>query len=288
MSSIIIACSGAKHIAKKLAAKLRFQYSELEIHKFPDNEIDIRFLKPIKRKKVYLVQSFYADLNQKIIETLFAAHTAKDLGAKKINLIAPFFPYLRKDKRFKPGECISAKVMQKLFKIFNKIYIAEPHLHRIKKIKKAMPNGIRISTANEIAKYIQKLPAKNYILIGPDIESKQWVDVVAKILKKKPIILRKIRYGARKVKIKPIKLPLKNRNLIIIDDMISTGHTMLETIKQLKKLKPRKIYCIATHGIFAENAIKKLRKYCQVIVTNTIPSSAAKIDITKAIAKLVK
>jgi ribose-phosphate pyrophosphokinase len=282
--SLIISCSGAKHIAKKIANKAKAEYSELQIKKFPDNELDIKFLKNLKNKEIILVQSFYQNINEKIIETLFAAYTAKDLGAKKVNLIALYFPYLRKDKRFKPGECISAKVMVKLFSIFNKILIVEPHLHRIKKLKKLFPNAKKIEVSKEIATYLKKRNIQNPIYLGPDIESKQWVSKVTKHLKAKPVVLRKIRYSSRKVKIKiPKKIKIENKNIIIIDDIISTGHTMLQTIKTIKKFKPKKIYCICIHGIFAENSLSKLKKYSEVISCNTIPSPVSKIDITNSI-----
>jgi len=289
MSNLVVACSGSKHITKKIAKKLKASYSELKIKKFPDNELDIQFQKNPKKRNLFLTQSFYGNINKKIVETLFAAHTAKDLKAKTINLIALYFPYLRKDKRFKSGECISAKVMTKLFSIFNKIYIVEPHQHRIKNIRKLFPNSKRIIIAKDIASYIKNKKIKDAIFIGPDIESKQWVTETTKFLRTKPIILKKQRLGSRKVKIKlQKKIKIKDRNIVIIDDIISTGHTMLETIKELKKLKPKKIYCITIHGIFAENALKKLKKYAQVVSSNTIPSKVAKIDVSETIAKQIK
>ena len=216
MKKLVIACSGARHIGKKIAQKLKADYSELSVIKFPDKEFDIRFLKEIKGREILLIQGFYNDLNAKIIETLFAGHTAKDLGAKKVNLLALYFPYLRKDKRFKPGECVSVEVMVKLFKIFDKLFIVEPHLHRIKNLRKLFSNGKRITVIPIIADYIKNMKIKNPVFIGPDIESVQWAKHVADLLGEKPIILKKVRYGARKVKIKTLKqINLKGKNIII-------------------------------------------------------------------------
>jgi|TARA_Y100000034_G_scaffold109178_1_gene140178 ribose-phosphate pyrophosphokinase len=289
MKKVVIECSGARHIAKKIARNSKSEYSKLELKRFPDNEMNIRFLKDVRGKKVFLIQSFYGNINEKIVETLFAGYTAKDLGARKINLVALYFPYLRKDKRFKPGECISSKEINKIFSVFDKVFIVDPHLHRIKKIRKVIKKGEKISSVNAIANYIKKINIKNVFFIGPDIESNQWAKSVADILGERSAILRKIRHSSRKVRIKfSRKVDLKNRNVAIIDDIISSGMTMLETIKQVKKLKTRKIYCIAIHGIFAENSLKRLQKHANIISTNTIPSRVSKIDISKDISKVLK
>ena len=236
MKKVVVACSGAKHIGRKIASKLKADYSELSVVRFPDGEFDIRFLREVKGKEVLLVQSFYNDLNSKIVETLFAAHTAKELGAKRVNLLALYFPYLRKDKRFKSGECVSAEVMAELFKVFNKLFIVEPHLHRIKKLKKLFSNGKRVRVVLIIAEYIKKLGIKDIVFVGPDVESMQWVKGVADLLGGEVIVLKKVRYGARKVKIKNLgKIDLKGKNVVIVDDIISSGHTILETIKKLKE-----------------------------------------------------
>ena len=288
-NKIIIECSGATHIAKKIARSSKGEYSKLELKRFPDKEMDIRFLKNVKRKKVFLVQSFYGNINEKIVETLFAGYTAKDLGAKKVNLIALHFPYLRKDKRFKPGECISSKEINKIFSFFDKVFIVDPHLHRIKKIRKIIKVGKRISSVSAIANYIKKKNIKNTFFIGPDIESNQWAKGVADLLGEKSAILRKKRHSSRKVRVKfNRKVDLKDKNVIIIDDIISSGGTMLETIKEVKKLKPKKIYCIAIHGIFSENSLKKLKKQAVVVSTNTIPSRVSNIDISMEVAKFLK
>jgi ribose-phosphate pyrophosphokinase len=288
MKKIIIACSGAEHIAKKIASKLKSEYSKLYIKKFPDNELNIRFLKDVKKKKVILIQSFYNNINEKIIETLFAAYTLKDLKAKKIILLALYFPYLRKDTRFRKGDCISAQVIAKLFKIFDRILIVEPHLHRIKNLKKSFPNATRISVVEDISNYLKKI--KNPYFIGPDIESLQWASHVSQLLGKKATILKKKRYTSKKVKINlNKKINLGDKNVIIVDDIISTGHTMLETIKALKrKEKPKEFYCIAVHGIFTNNALKKLSKTSKIVTCNTIPSKVAKIDISCTLTKSIE
>ena len=281
---LIVSCSGSKHLAKKIASKAGAEYGEILIDRFPDTEIKVR-LPDVKGKNVYFVQSFYPqenDINDKVMEVLFAAHTAKELKARKIFLIAPYLAYLREDKRFEKGESINAKILAKLFKIFNKVYVVEPHLHRFKKFSLFFPNAIRINLSEEVSDYIEKNIKKPYILAGPDGESVQWVEPVANKLNSKYVILKKKRFNSRKVRVSGKSV--KAERIIIIDDIISTGHTLLEAVKKFSGEK----YFIGMHGLFAENALGKLRKKGKVIVSNSIPSLASKIDCSSALAKVVK
>ncbi len=293
MISIIIACFGSEKIGKKIAKKMKQPFSKLKSIKFPDGEFDIQFTNSIKNKIVFLVQNFQntkeLTLNDKIIETLFSIYTAKDLKAKKIYLIAPYFPYFRSDKRFRKRECVSIKVMNELFKECDKIFCVDPHLHRIKNIKNALRNGVNITLDQSIIKYLKKQKLKDPIFVGPDMESLQWVVNVAKAFKKKPVIALKERQSARKVSISlPKNVNIKGKDLIIIDDIISTGHTMIENLKQLQKYKPHKTYIIGIHGVFAEGSLNKLKKYGKIISTNTLENKAEKIDITDELVKTIK
>lgn len=285
---IIIGCSGAKNIAKKMAARLKAQYSELEVEKFPDNELRVRFKINFYNKTVVLVQSFYENINDKVMEVLFAAYTARELKAKRVVLVAPYMAYMREDKRFESGESISARIMARLFQVFDKTYILEPHLHRFKELNNFFLNAEKISAAGKIAEYAKKLPVD--VVVGPDSESEQWAGIVAQILKKKCIILKKQRLGHRNVKISEINESIKNKNALIIDDVISTGCTIVETAKKLRAKKAKKLFCIGIHGIFAENALQKLSKYVKIaniISTNSIPSKVSKIDVSDVIAKAI-
>src|SRR3989338_10838538 len=146
---LVIGCSHGKHIAPKIAKLNAYPYSELEVTHFPDSEIKLRYKVDVKGKEVALVQSFYGNVNECVIEILFAAETARDLGAKKIILVAPYFPYLRQDKRFNPGECISLQTIAKnMDEDLDEICIIDPHLHREKTLKHIFKIKANKLTAN--------------------------------------------------------------------------------------------------------------------------------------------
>lgn len=288
---LIISCSHGRHLGYAIAKKLNEKHSGLIVDKFPDDELHIRSGSELKNKVVVLVQSFYKNISDCIIEIILAAKTAQELGAKKIALAAPYFPYLRQDKRFHKGEAVSQRIIAGLIdKYFDEVYIMDPHLHRKNKLENIFRIKSKKLTANPlIADYIKK-NIKNPVVIGPDEESYKWAKNVAEILDIESAILKKKRYSSYHVEVKlNKKVNLKNKNAVVIDDIISTGHTILETAKILRKSGARKIYCICVHGIFVNNALNKLRKAkINVVSTNTIPSEVAKIDVSGVIASSLR
>jgi len=291
---MIIGCSNGKEMGKFIAKHLHRSYSSLDVSHFPDGELNLRFQVPVKGKQIVLVQSFHGThgiLDSQIMEVLFAAETAKDLGAKKVTLVAPYFPYLRQDKRFRPGDCISQQALAALIRLYvDAICIVDPHLHRIHSLKKIF--GIeshRVTADPLIAEYI-KHKVKNPLIIGPDGESYQWAQATAKMIGCESAIMEKTRYSARHVSSKLNKeIDIGKHTVVMVDDIISTGHTLLEAIKDVQKLGAQKIVCIGVHAVFAENALQKIKKTGATVVTcNTIPNKTAKIDVSGEIAKVLR
>src|SRR3989344_411583 len=288
---IIIGCSHGIHLAKNVARILHKPYHKLKVTHFPDSEIKLRFLTDIKGTHVVLVQSFYGNVNDCVVETLFAAETAKDLGAKKVTLVAAYFPYLRQDARFKSGECVSLRTIAKnIDEDLDKIIIIDPHLHREKTLKHIFKIASNKISANQLIVDYIKQKIKNPVVIGPDWESYKWAQKCAERIGCDFAIMEKTRYSARDVKVQlHKKIDIASKNLVMIDDMISTGHTLLEAIKAMKKLGAKKVTCFAVHGILVENALQKLRKAgAAVITSNTIPNAAARIDVSGLIADSLK
>lgn len=285
---LIISCSHGKHLGYLIAKKLNKQHSNLLVDKFPDDELHIRFKSDLRSKSVILVQSFYKNISDCIIEVIFAAKTAHELRAKKVVLVAPYFPYLRQDKRFHKGEAVSQSIIADLIdKYFDAAYIMDPHLHRRNKLEHLFKIKAKKLTANSlIAGYIKK-NIKNPVIIGPDEESYKWARNVAEMLGVESRILKKKRHSSYHVEVKlNKKIDLRDKNVVIVDDIISTGHTILETAKILRILGVKKIYCICVHGIFADNALAKLKKAkIEVTATNTIPNKVAKIDVSGMIGE---
>ncbi|MBI1934985.1 ribose-phosphate diphosphokinase [Candidatus Woesearchaeota archaeon] len=288
---LVVSCSHGKHIGNLIAKKLKKRHSFLIVDRFPDDELRVRFGSSPKNEIIALVQSFYKNISDCIIEAILAARTAKELGAKKIILISPYFPYMRQDKRFHKGEAVSQAIIADLFaKYFDSICIIDPHLHRKMRLEQLFRIKAKKLTANLlIAEYIRK-HIGNPVIVGPDEESYKWARNVAEILRVESRILKKKRYSSYHVEVKlNKKIDLKGKNVVIVDDIISTGHTILETAKQLRKLGAGKIYCICVHGIFVNGALEKLKKAgIKVVSTNTIPNKVERIDVSILFKQLLE
>jgi ribose-phosphate pyrophosphokinase len=286
---IITSCGNSVNLAKNIAKKLKLKFSKLTISEFPDGDIYLKYNIKVKGKTIVIVNSFQPNSDESLFKVVFAAETAKQLGAKKVILVAPYLAYMRQDKMFNYGECISSKVMAKLLNnSFDKIITIDPHLHRFKSMKDIFKISTKRLTANTvIADFIRK-KIKNPVIIGPDWESYQWAEIIAKSIGCDVTVFRKKRYSSRHVKEEMIKqVEIKGKNVVIIDDIISTGHTIIEAAKKIKKLGAKTITSICVHGLFVENAVRKLKKarINNIFSTNCIEHKTNSIDVSPIIIK---
>lgn len=274
---IIATFPKTKELAKSVAKQLKAKYSQIIVKDFPDEESYVRFDFNPKGQTVVIFNTFDRDQNNRLIETILAAGIAKDYKAKKVILVAPYFPYLRQDTHFENYDSFSIKYVSPLVKEFDKIFVVDPHLQRILNVKNYGLNFERLTSIDQIAEYIQKNFKEPYTIVGPDSESRQWAQGVASILGKSAIVLKKHRISWHKVKIQDVNL---GDNVIIIDDIVGTGHTIIETTKIAREHGAKKVTVIGVHGILVENAPEKIISHASLITTNTIPNKFAKIDIS--------
>jgi len=248
-------------------------------------------MKNVKGKVVVLVQSFYGNVNDCVVEVLFAAETAKDLGAKNVLLVAPYLPYMRKDKRYESGECISCKIIAGIIsKSLDRVYVVDPHLHKGIKLSKLFSiKSLQLTSNPYIVDYINN-NIKNPLIVGPDKGSLEMVKIISEKLKCKYMIMEKKRISGSKVKVRiNKKINLNNKNIIFIDDIISTGNTILESVKVFNKFGVKKFYCFAVHGVLVENALEKLKRAnVKVVTTNSIPNKVAEIDVSGLISESLR
>ncbi len=287
--NIVIANINSVKLGKIVARKLKSEFCALEEGRFPDGELYVRIRSDVRGKNVVIIASMQPYPNEELLSTIFAVKTAKRLGAKKTIIVAPYVAFMRQDKEFHSGESVSARIMGNLLSCADKLIAIDPHLHRIHKLSMICKNAKSISANEVLADYIRK-HHKNALILGPDEESHQWAEEIAKKIKKHAVMLRKKRYTSYSVRIKINKdINFDGKDVVIIDDIISTGHTMIEPIKQLKRRGAKNIYCIGIHGVFANNALSMLKKLgAKVITTNTIQNETSKIDVSSAIVKALR
>jgi len=289
--TILFALPGNEELTEKLVMHLNVEKGVSVIRQFPDGETYAQIQSDVKNKRVILVCTLHEPDN-KLLPLYFLSKTAKDLGAESICLVAPYLAYMRQDKRFTPGEGITSKYFGELVPVFSESLITvDPHLHRKKSLNEVynIPNKV-IHSAKLISEWI-KMNIKNPVLIGPDSESKQWVSKVAKDAGASFIVLEKTRLGDKKVLISlPQVDAYKNHSPVLIDDIISTAGTMIETTARLKKAGMNAPVCIGIHAVFAGNAYQDLLNagVADIITCNTIPHKSNRVDISKNIAEAIE
>ncbi|MBM9579409.1 ribose-phosphate diphosphokinase [Leptospira sp. 201903070] len=275
-------------LTKSISLLSAINIGEVELGLYPDGESHCRILENVRESEIYLVCSLNQP-NSKILALIFFCETARSLGAKKIHLISPYLCYMRQDNVFQTGEGITAKYFAVLLsRYFDSLLTIDPHLHRIKDLNEIYKIPSKsLHATSLIANYIQS-EIKNPVLIGPDSESRQWVKEVAELSKSPFTVLEKIRRGDRDVKVSvPHLEKYKDHTPVLIDDIISTGKTLLETIGHLKEATMKPAICICVHGIFAEDSYQELMNSGVELVatTNTIAHISNQIDVSKLLSE---
>jgi ribose-phosphate pyrophosphokinase len=274
-----------------LARALPAEIGKYDLHRFPDGESQVRLDSVVKGREVLLLCSLDRP-DEKILPIYFLAATARDLGASRVGLVAPYLPYMRQDQRFKPGEGISAAYFARLISGWADFLVTvDPHLHRIHSLAEIYSIPSKVVHAAPLLSEWVKNHVKDPILIGPDQESEQWVQEVAVGAGAPFVVLKKLRRGDREVQISlPDMEVWRGRCPVLVDDIISTGHTMKEAAGKLLQhgfVKPR---CLGVHGIFAGEAYQKLLQggVAKVITCNTIAHSSNEIDVSVLLAGAVR
>ncbi len=281
--SIVFALPGNEEFARRLAALVRAEEGKAEIRLFPDGESYVRILSDVRGKIVVLVCTLHHP-NEQLLPLYFLGKTARNLGAKHICLVAPYLAYMRQDKAFQTGEAVTSEYFaEQICSFVDSIITADPHLHRHDSLSEIYPiPNQTVHATDHISDWIKK-NLECPVLIGPDAESEQWVAEVAGKADVPFTVLEKIRRGDRDVTVSvPRVEKYRNHTPVLVDDIISTARTMIETVKQLKNLEMKTPVCIGVHAVFAANAYQDLLKaeVERVVTCNTIPHITNGIDIS--------
>jgi len=289
-STILLGYPDYQPQTKKLAALLDFPYGIINVHAFPDGESKVR-LPATLPKHIILCRSFKHP-NSKLIELMLTCATARQMGVEKITLVAPYLCYLRQDIAFHPGEAINATIIADFISNYvDEIITIDPHLHRINQLTDvfSVEKAIHTSAAPLIADYI-KNHIKDPLLIGPDEESSQWLKQLTQYHPFEYVVGKKIRSGDRNVSISLPPYEYISRNIVLVDDMISTGQTLAETAIEAFLSGANNVYCIATHSLLNHEDYHHLLEVGITAIwsTDSIPHITNEISLAPLLAKVIQ
>lgn len=293
MTNIIV----GNKLAKKLSTKLKFKFCPVEFKKFIDGPVKPRILNFTKAEIGILLLDIYqdVDINDYLMNFLLLSAKMKE-SCKKVIGIIPYLPYSRQDKEFLKGEPISAKIIgQYLGSNLDYFITCNNHNHRLQLQELFKIKTYDISLFEELGKVFSDFDIKDTLVIGPDEESKSFVLDFIKNKKFDYVICNKARdLDTNKVKIQfPKKFNINNlfnKNIIIVDDVIATGGTLLKLIPEIKKLKIKSLNFAFVHGLLIGDTEKLLKatKAKRIVSTNTIFNMFEQVDCIDSINLVIK
>lgn len=287
---LLYALPGNEAFAARLCTALDFDLGEIEHRQFPDGETYLRLGTPPAGRPVGLICTLDRP-DAKFLPLVFAAATAKRLGAANVGLVAPYLCYLRQDKEFHQGEAVtSATFGQMLSGVIDWLVTVDPHLHRYASLGEVYTVPSRVVAAAPLLAAWIAANVVDPILIGPDSESKQWVAEVARLASAPFQVLTKERNGDRQVKIStPDARTLRGRSPVLVDDIVSSAQTMIEAARQMASFGGPAPVCVAVHALFAGDSYRKLEGVAaKVATTDTVPHPSNSMGVAPAIGEAVR
>ena len=287
----LLAMPGNEAFAARLASHLDADLATLTVRRFPDGESYVRIVDDVAQRHVAIVCSL-RNPDPQILSLIFAARAALELGAAQVGLIAPYLAYLRHDKRFHSGEALSSAYFAELLSgTFSWLVTVDPHLHRWHSLQDVYSlQSVVVHAAEDVGRWIRDNVAEPK-LIGPDEESRQWVSAVARAAGAEFIVVEKTRRGDRDVSVRlPDVSDWVDVTPVLVDDIVSSAHTLISVLKQWPSALVRRPICVAVHGVFADGAYEELMAAGPggVVTTNTIPHVSNAIDIASQMAMAIR
>ena len=286
----VISGKSSEDLAKKLSRKIKANLVKSEVKIFPDGESKITLDGNISKEKSIVVQSMYPPVDTNLIQALSLISKAKEISSEVIAII-PYMGYARQDTEFLPGEIVTMKVLGKLFKGAGASKIITVDIHSMIGLKHFTLKTKNVSAMPNLVKYFKKLRLKRPLVISPDQGGKDRAKEFADEFGSEYIALEKNRdRKTGKVQIKTKNTDkVAGRDLILVDDMISTGGSIIKATQFLKKQKCKKVYVACTHALLMNDAEKKIREIgvTNIVSANTIPGKTSVVDISDIIAKAI-
>jgi len=286
----VVAGSASKDLGKRIARRLKAPYVEAKTRVFPDGESKITFGRIPKNSIVLVVQSTYPPVDTNLLQALSIISQVRKISSK-IYAIIPYMGYARQDRQFLSGEIVTMSIIARMIQAAGAKKVVAVDIHSKTALNHFKIPKENVSAIPELAKYFKKMKLKNALVVSPDMGGSLRAKKFASLLNIDFIALKKSRNrNTGKVQIHSSKADVRGKDLILVDDIISTGGSIIKAAQFLKRQKCKRLFVACTHGLFVEDAEKKIKKagVSQIISTNTIPRSTSKVDVSGVIVESIQ
>jgi ribose-phosphate pyrophosphokinase len=288
--SVILSFPQYQSQARQLADSLGLPFAVADIHHFPDQESRVTL--PLISIEHTIVYCGLEHPNNKLIELLLMVETLREYGCNKTSLVAPYLCYMRQDIAFNEGEAVSQKIIgQYLANLFDNLITVDAHLHRSKSLELVFPgtNAIHISAAPLFGDFLKQQNIQA-LLLGPDEESQQWVQQIAEPCALAFAAASKTRHDDQHVTVQLPEHDFNGKDIVLVDDVISSGGTLIEITRQLKQSGAKDIYAMVTHALYDDDTAQKLEQagIKQLWSSDSIPHKTNAVSIVPLIAQQLK
>ncbi|WP_375056792.1 ribose-phosphate diphosphokinase [Zobellella sp. DQSA1] len=291
MTPLLFSLAETHPLFAPLCQGLGAEPGQLARRRFPDGESYLRLLSEVAGRSC-LVLAEFSRPDDKFLPLCFLCDTLRELGATRVGLVAPYLCYLRQDARFRPGEALSSHSFARLLSPrIDWLVTVDPHLHRIHRLDEiyAVPSMVVHATpllANWLRGWQEPV-----LLVGPDAESEQWVARLAADSGQPHVVGEKVRKGDREVNVSlPELSAYRGHTALIVDDVISSGQTVLSCLQALRRQGMVRVDCAAIHGLFADRIEDKLTRagLRRLLTSNSIPHPSNILDLSPLLLEPIR
>lgn len=288
---IVLGVTATNDIDRELAEILGVKHAGVEHKVFPDGESYVRIPVNVNGEDVIVVQSTYAPQDKHIVELLITIDALRDLGASRITAVVPYLAYARQDKRFREGEGISIKTILKSIRASGADDLVVVEVHKENSLEFFSGKTMNVSSVYALAEYFKGM--ENLLVLAPDKGALRRAEIFAEIVGGDYDYLEKYRDRITgEVSVRPKNLDVRGRNVVIVDDIISTGKTMALAARQALRSGALNVYAACAHALLVDNALELLKGsgIKEIVATNTVPvpSGVRVVSVAPYIADAIR
>lgn len=282
----VFAGSSNRELAEQVVSYLNIEMGRFVLERFSDGEIHFFVEENVRGEDVYVVQSGSFDANFHLMELFVMIDAFKRASAERITAVVPYYPYARQDWKDRPRVAISARLVADLLEASgaNRVLTMDLHSPQIQGFFSVPVDNL--TAAPVLVTHVQKLDLSDLTIVSPDAGGVGRARAFAKRLKANLAIIDKRRPAPNIAKVLHVIGDVKDRDVVIIDDMVDTGGTLVQSVDALLQQGARRVYAACTHAILSGQAVEKIEnsRLEKLIVTNTIPlrekaESCKKIEV---------